>query len=196
MTVARRTIVGPDGRAKAYRPLPADVRATAVHDGLAAYERGDFFLAHELMEPAWMGSDDQAERALTQGLIKLAAAQVHAVRGNPRGVAKNLEGALGWLRLAADAGMVGPEGLDLPALIRGIEDRLAGAVAGATGVRGSAGAEGSTRANGSTGAEGSTRADGAAGAEGSTRADGSAGAEGSAPVEGSIAPIPLVRSRR
>ena len=149
MTVARRTIVGPDGRAKAYRPLPADVRATAVHEGLAAYERGDFFLAHELMEPAWMGSDDQAERALTQGLIKLAAAQVHAVRGNPRGVAKNLEGALGWLRLAADAGLVGPEGVDLPALIRDIEDRLARPVAGSTGVGRSAGAEGSAAAEGS-----------------------------------------------
>ena len=124
MTVARRTIVGPDGRAKAYRPLPAAARASAVHEGLAAYERGDFFLAHELMEPAWMGSDDPAERALTQGLIKLAAAQVHAVRGNPRGVAKNLDGALGWLRLAADAGMDGPEGVDLAALIRSIEARL------------------------------------------------------------------------
>ena len=172
MTVARRTIVGPDGRAKAYRPLPADVRATAVHEGLAAYERGDFFLAHELMEPAWMGSDDQAERALTQGLIKLAAAQVHAVRGNPRGVAKNLEGALGWLRLAADAGLVGPEGVDLPALIRGIEDRLVRPVAGSTGVGRSAGAEGSS------------------GAEGSARAKGSTGAEDS------IEPIPLVRRRR
>ena len=172
MTVVRRTIVGPDGRAKAYRPLPADARATAVHDGLAAYERGDFFLAHELMEPAWMGSDDASERALTQGLIKLAAAQVHAVRGNPRGVAKNLEGALGWLRLAADAGVVGPEGVDLQALIRRIEDTVARA------------GPGSTEAGGWTGAEGS------AGAEGSTGAEGSAGAAGSA------APIPLARSGR
>jgi hypothetical protein len=178
MTVARRTIVGPDGRAKAYRPLPADVRATAVHDGLAAYERGDFFLAHELMEPAWMGSDDQSERALTQGLIKLAAAQVHAVRGNPRGVAKNLEGALAWLRLAADAGLVGPEGVDLPALIRSIEDRLARPVGG------SAGAEGLAGEGGSTGAEG------LAGEGGST------GAEGSTTPEGPTAPIPLARSRR
>ena len=144
MTVARRTIVGPDGRAKAYRPLPEGARAAAVHDGLAAYERGDFFLAHELMEPAWMGSDDQAERAMTQGLIKLAAAQVHSVRGNPRGVAKNLDGALAWLRRAADAGLVGPEGIDLPALIRSIESRLSRLEARSSESRGSIPADGST----------------------------------------------------
>ena len=32
-----------------------------------------------------MGTDDPAERELIQGLIKLAAADVHGVRGNPRG---------------------------------------------------------------------------------------------------------------
>ena len=40
-----------------------------------------------------MGTDDLAERALHQGLIKLAAAYVHAVRDNPTGIAKNLAGA-------------------------------------------------------------------------------------------------------
>ena len=40
-----------------------------------------------------MGTDDPAERDLIQGLIKLAAADVHGVRGNPAGVARNLEGA-------------------------------------------------------------------------------------------------------
>ena len=34
-----------------------------------------------------------AERALYQGLIKLAAGYVHAVRGNPIGLTRNLEGA-------------------------------------------------------------------------------------------------------
>jgi predicted metal-dependent hydrolase len=87
------TIVGPDGRAKAYRPLPAATRAAAIEEGLAAYDRGDFFEAHELLEPAWMGSNDPAERAVLQGLIKLAAAYVHDVRGNPAGVRKNLDGA-------------------------------------------------------------------------------------------------------
>ena len=40
-----------------------------------------------------MGTDDPAERALLQGLIKLAAAYVHDVRGNPAGIVRNLEGA-------------------------------------------------------------------------------------------------------
>ena len=40
-----------------------------------------------------MGTDDLAERGLHQGLIKVAAAYVHAVRGNPAGIAKNLAGA-------------------------------------------------------------------------------------------------------
>jgi rhodanese-related sulfurtransferase len=86
-------IVGRDGRAKAYRPLPEAERTAAIAAGLAAYDRGDFFLAHEDLEPAWMGTADLGERAVLQGLIKLAAAYVHAVRGNPPGIQRNLVGA-------------------------------------------------------------------------------------------------------
>ena len=86
-------IVGWDGRAKVYRPLPEAARRAAREAGIAAYEEGRFFEAHELMEPAWMGSRDPAERDLDQGLIKLAAAYVHAERGNPLGMRKNLVGA-------------------------------------------------------------------------------------------------------
>lgn len=93
------------GRAKAYRPLPVEARATAVGDGLEAYRRGDAFLAHELLEPAWMGSDDPAERELVQGLIKLAAGFVHAARDNPLGVAKNLRGARDRLASAQALGI-------------------------------------------------------------------------------------------
>src|SRR4051794_26120747 len=88
----RRTVIQ-GGRAKAYRPLPEGARRVAFVAGVAAYERGDFFEAHELLEPAWMGTDDPAERNLHQGLIKLAAGYVHAVRGNPEGMLKNLRGA-------------------------------------------------------------------------------------------------------
>ena len=70
-----------------------------------------------------MGSDDPAERALTSGLIKLAAGFVHAVRGNPAGIATNLRGARE--RLAAAVEAKGPDGgLDLPRLIEAIDDRL------------------------------------------------------------------------
>ena len=120
------TVIQADGRAKAYRPLPDAERAAALRAGLGAYGRGDFFLAHELLEPAWMGTPDPGERAMLQGLIKLAAADVHGVRGNPRGVVRNLEGALDRLRLAEDAGAVAPGGvpLDLGGLIASIEARL------------------------------------------------------------------------
>jgi len=110
------------GRAKAYRPLPEADRLAAYQRGLAAYERGDFFEAHEILEPAWMGTADIGERELYQGLIKVAAGFVHSVRGNPAGIARNLEGARVRLAAARDEGFDG--GLDLDDLISAIDDRL------------------------------------------------------------------------
>ena len=126
MAAPSRTVVQ-GGRAKAYRPLTAAKRAAAFRAGIAAYRRGDFFAAHEHLEPAWMGTDDAVERDLHQGLIKLAAGFVHAVRGNPQGIAKNLSGARA--RLAAALGAGAPEatarghlpGLDLARLIADID---------------------------------------------------------------------------
>ena len=122
MTGGRTILQG--GRPKAYRPLPADDRAAAFEAGVAAYLAGDYFEAHELLEPAWMGSDDPAERDLHQGLIKLAAAYVHAVRGNPLGVAKNLRGSRARLA-GAVAGGADARGIDLVALLRDVDARLA-----------------------------------------------------------------------
>jgi len=127
---ARRTVVDADGRAKAYRPLPATERATAVIDGLRAYAAGDFFEAHELMEPAWMGTDDPAERDLISGLIKVAAADVHGVRGNPRGVERNLEGARDRLRRAGEGYVIPDVRVDVAGLLDAIDRRLAELVAG------------------------------------------------------------------
>jgi len=122
----RSVVVGRDGRAKAYRPLPDADRAAALASGLAAYERGDFFEAHEDLEPAWMGTDDRAERALLQGLIKVAAAYVHDVRGNPTGIGRNLEGARMLLVEAAEDGpAVNIARLDIDALVEAIDLRLA-----------------------------------------------------------------------
>jgi len=120
----RQVVVGADGRAKAYRPLPAEARIAAVVAGLEAYAAGDYFEAHELMEPAWMGTADRAERDLIQGLIKVAAADVHAVRGNPAGVRRNLEGARDRLRSGVDGWITGVE-VDVVALLASIEKRLA-----------------------------------------------------------------------
>jgi predicted metal-dependent hydrolase len=110
-------------RDKAWRPLPLAARRTAFDAGLAAWDRGDFFAAHEALEPAWMGTDDLAERALHQGLIKLAAAYVHAARGNPAGTAKNLAGAAHHLALAGPAAAAW--GVDVAALRAGVDARLA-----------------------------------------------------------------------
>ena len=133
-TAPRGATILQGGRAKAHRPIPMEARVTAVHDGLAAYRRGDYFLAHELLEPAWMGTDALGERELIQGLIKLAAAYVHGVRGNPVGVQKNLRGARTRLVAAADGGQPAvPElaGLDVDRLIAAIDRRLAGTAAAA-----------------------------------------------------------------
>jgi hypothetical protein len=121
--IAKRVIVGADGRAKAYRPLPDAKRIVALVAGLEAYAAGDFFEAHELMEPAWMGTADPAERSLIQGLIKVAAADVHAVRGNPPGVRRNLEGARDRLRSGLDGMITGVE-VDVATLLGDIDARL------------------------------------------------------------------------
>jgi uncharacterized protein len=121
--IDRQVVVDADGRAKAYRPLPAATRIAAVIAGLEAYAAGDYFEAHELMEPAWMGTADVAERALIQGLIKVAAADVHAVRGNPAGVRRNLQGARDRLRSGTSGAITGVD-LDVAALIGAIEVRL------------------------------------------------------------------------
>jgi predicted metal-dependent hydrolase len=118
----RAGLVRQGDRDKAYRPLPLEERQAAFDEGLAAYARGEFFAAHEALEPAWMGTDDLPERALHQGLIKVAAAYVHAGRGNPTGIAKNLVGARRLLALAEPAASAW--GVDLPALVADIDARL------------------------------------------------------------------------
>jgi len=122
--IERSVIVGADGRAKAYRPLADEARSTAIVAGLEAYAAGDFFEAHELLEPAWMGTPDVAERSLLQGLIKVAAADVHAVRGNPKGVRRNLEGARDRLRAGAGGSITGVV-VEVEALLASIDERLA-----------------------------------------------------------------------
>jgi uncharacterized protein len=119
----RPALVQQGDRAKAYRPLPPDERRRAFEAGLALYARGEPFEAHEALEPAWMGTDDLPERALHQGLIKVAAAYVHAGRGNATGIAKNLAGARRHLALAT---AIGPAwGVDVAALLADVDARLA-----------------------------------------------------------------------
>ena len=103
--------------------MPPAARRAAFEAGLAAYAEGDFFLAHELLEPPWMGASDLPERELIQGVIKLAAAFVHDARGNPAGIEKNLRGARARLSGASAAGW--QLRVDVAALIEAIDRRLA-----------------------------------------------------------------------
>lgn len=121
MPTRDRTVIQ-GGRAKAYRPMPPAARRAAFEAGLAAYANGDFFLAHELLEPPWMGAGDLAERELIQGVIKLAAAFVHGARRNPAGIDKNLRGARARLANAVPAGR--QLEVDVPALLEAIDRRL------------------------------------------------------------------------
>jgi predicted metal-dependent hydrolase len=123
MTTRPGTVIQ-GGRAKAYRPIPEADRRRAFEAGVAAYERGDFFEAHELLEPAWMGTAELAERDLLQGLIKLSAAYVHGVRGNPLGIARNLTGARERLAAAVGSGAEAASGIDITVLVAAIDDRL------------------------------------------------------------------------
>jgi hypothetical protein len=77
------------------------------------------------MEPAWMGTADLAERDLIQGLIKVAAADVHAVRGNPAGIRRNLEGARRRLASGAGGAITGVD-LDVEDLLAAVDARVAG----------------------------------------------------------------------
>jgi predicted metal-dependent hydrolase len=122
--IARTGTILQGGRAKAYRPIPVEDRRRAFAAGMAAYDRGDFFEAHELLEPAWMGTAELAERDLLQGLIKLAAAYVHGVRGNPLGIARNLVGARERLAAAIDSQAAAASGIDVATLVAAIDDRL------------------------------------------------------------------------
>ena len=126
----RPALIRQGDRDKAYRPLPEPTRRAAFEAGLAAYARGEPFEAHELLEPAWMGTDDLAERALHQGLIKVAAASVHAGRGNPPGIVKNLAGARRHLVLALP--VAAAWGVDVAALLADLDARLADPALAAT----------------------------------------------------------------
>ena len=111
-------------REKAYRPLPLDDRRAAFDEGLGAYDGATTSSAHEALEPAWMGTDDLEERALHQGLIKVAAGvrprrAPQPARGSPR----TSTGARAAPRQSGAAAAAW--GVDVPALLADIDARLA-----------------------------------------------------------------------
>lgn len=65
---------------------PEDLPALAK-DGIAAYNRQDFFLAHEYLELAWR-AEKGAIRDLYRGILQAGLGFYHIPRGNYRGAVK------------------------------------------------------------------------------------------------------------
>jgi hypothetical protein len=81
-------------------PPPAGGTAGAdasVRLGLALYNAGRFWEAHEALEAVWRASGPP-ERALWQGLIQAAAAMLHRERGNRHGLEAQGRAAIAKLR--------------------------------------------------------------------------------------------------
>ena len=64
-------------------PPPSDVNL--FHAGLARFNAGEYFAAHEIWEELWHATTGPHKR-FVQGLIQCAVALEHVRRGNPRGV--------------------------------------------------------------------------------------------------------------
>jgi uncharacterized protein len=72
------------------QPDPAETIAAdpAFRSGLALFDAGHFWHAHESWEELWLRSAD-TPKVFIQGLIQVAAALVHWQRGNRRGLILN-----------------------------------------------------------------------------------------------------------
>jgi len=66
---------------------------------IARFDRGEYWLAHEELEPLWLQHRDDA----IKGLIQLAAAMVHAERGNWAGAKRK---AASCARLLGDVACI------------------------------------------------------------------------------------------
>ena len=95
------------GDAASHRPQP-------YLECLRRYNAGAHWHAHEVLEDLWRATREPERRGFYQGIIQLAAAFVHAERGNMRGVQRLLAKA------AAKLGAVSSPylGLDVAQLLR------------------------------------------------------------------------------
>lgn len=64
------------------RPLPPE-----AEEGIALFNAGQFFAAHEALEDAWR-AETHPGRALYQGLLQATVVCLHLQRGNLRGAVK------------------------------------------------------------------------------------------------------------
>lgn len=81
--------------------MSVEDRSRLMADGRAAFNRGDFFRAHELWEEVWLRAVG-ADRRWLQGLIQVAAGLHQLARGRPAPAARLLERAESKLGDAPD----------------------------------------------------------------------------------------------
>lgn len=99
-----------------------DLRCLAerLEPGRGAFNRGEYFVAHELWEQAWHELAG-ADRLFTQGLIQLAAGLHHLQQGRPRPAVALLRKGLQKL---ADCPETQPAGFRFAALARDLAAML------------------------------------------------------------------------
>lgn len=95
--------------------VPARARAAWFDRGLATYQSGEFFEAHELWEELWRDAPEGLDRQFLQGLIQVAAA-MHKLTAHhkPKPAARLLGRAIDKLGDAPP----GYRGIDTPRLLR------------------------------------------------------------------------------
>lgn len=71
-------------------------------DGLACYQRGHYFEAHEYWEAVWL-TINEPEKSFLQALIQVTAAFHHFATGNRAGTVSLLTRALRWLEQCPDS---------------------------------------------------------------------------------------------
>jgi len=107
-------------RARPEAPMPDAGRT--FREGVAAYQRGAYYEAHELWEELWRSEPEGPRRRFLQGLIQVAAAlhKVLSMKSAP-GAIRLFEKARGHLAGVPD----GMGGLSVKGVIEGIDRALA-----------------------------------------------------------------------
>lgn len=72
--------------------MDRDEEARLFHEGIALFNSGEWFEAHEVWEDIWHDAGGDKKR-FYQGLIQLAVTIEHIRRGNPRGVVQVYQSA-------------------------------------------------------------------------------------------------------
>jgi uncharacterized protein len=67
-----------------------------VFEGIAAFNAGDYFDAHELLEAAWVAEKGEI-RDLYRGILQIAVCYYHITRQNYEGALKMYARSLNWL---------------------------------------------------------------------------------------------------